>query len=321
MYFKKLTRCFIFQLHSVSRRLKQACPITESCDSRYDLSHVLDFCGNLNSVTIRGGNHNIGTSNLVYNKLSFELSAFKNVSGLLFYNVRLENIYHLGFVRQNVSSVVVCNSAVKTINDVLLCDKVHKEFDGGNDVGESWTWIKLIKLDLSWNEIKEIDKSVKLAPNLRQLIMDGNQLDSIDNINFAPNLTHLCLSANKISLNDCLKEKLNNIVELNLSRNKIATLRPFSRLFTLRNLDVSYNRIAEFSEIQFLTDLPNLECLVLSGNPLSSLIDYRVKVFEYFPDKASSLTLDHQRPSQKELDTAAVLRALTVVREGRSPFS
>jgi len=126
------------------------------------------------------------------------------------------------------------------------------------------------------------------------------------------------MSANSIVVEECLSNKLKNIVQLNLSQNKIRKLSPFARLSKLKDLNLGSNLIEESSEIKYVSKLPALEYLVLTGNPVSTIIDYRIKVFECFGDRAKRLCLDNERPSQKELDTAAVLRALSVVRDGKS---
>jgi Leucine-rich repeat (LRR) protein len=182
-------------------------------------------------------------------------------------------------------------------------------------------WPSLTKIDFSWNELTRIDQSIVLTPNLQSLTLDGNQIKKIENTEMLPNLTHLCASANNIVINECLSVKLMNIVQLNLSQNKITKLTPFAMLTKLKDLNLGSNLICESSEFKYVSALPALKYLVLTGNPVSTIIDYRIKVFELFGERAKQLCLDNERPSQKELDTAAVLRALSVVREGKTPIS
>lgn len=241
---------------------------------------------------------------------------FKSVSEMYLYNIHLPNISDFGSLRQTLHSMIICNSNIKQFLDALLCDKVHKTIENMED-----KWNKLIKIDFSWNDLKRIDDGISLASKLQSLILDGNQISCIENTDLLPDLTYLCIAANNIIVEECLHSKLKNIVYLNLSQNKITKLSPFSKLIKMKELNLGSNWISESSEIKYISHLQELEYLVLTGNPVSTIIDYRIKVFEYFKDRAKSLCLDNERASQKELDTAAILRALTVVKEGKAPFN
>ena len=70
-----------------------------------------------------------------------------------------------------------------------------------------------------------------------------------------------------------------------------------------------------------ITALPCLENLKLQGNEVTTVVDYRLKVFESFGKRCSELCLDNENPSQPEVDKVSVLMALRVAREGREPTS
>ncbi|CAN8005348.1 unnamed protein product, partial [Ixodes pacificus] len=65
--------------------------------------------------------------------------------------------------------------------------------------------------------------------------------------------------------------------------------------------------------------LPCLEALDLSHNPVTQVADYRPHALLAFGPRVTEVVLDHQKATQKELDTLAVLRALRVAKEGRIP--
>lgn len=73
------------------------------------------------------------------------------------------------------------------------------------------------------------------------------------------------------------------IVTLVLRNNALTTLRGIERLKSLEGLDLSYNIISNFFELEILADLPSLESLWLEGNPLSTASWYRAQVFSFFP--------------------------------------
>lgn len=300
-------------MHAITERLGKCCFPTD--DNRFDFGHILDFCLRLKTVIVRGGRSKIGSSNLMYHSLLFDMTSFKSADCLYFYNVQLSSIYDFGPLRQTVNTLVINNCGVKKLTDALLCDRVHKTTEDAED-----SWKNLTKIDFSWNELRRIDEGIRLAPNVTSLTFDGNQIRTIENTELLPNLTSLSISANNICVEECLYPKLKNIVHLNLSQNKMEKLSPFARLDSLKELDLGSNLISEPDEIKYVSHLPALEYLVLTGNRVSTIIDYRVKVFEYFGDRASELCLDNERASQKELDRAAILRALSVVREGKTPI-
>ena len=230
------------QLHAISKRLRDCCYPSEVYSYEYDFSHVLDFCSKLRTIYVRGGRSNVGTSNLVYNNMSFDLTIFKSLQNLFFYNVQLGNINDFGSLRRTVSSLTAYNSNIKQFADVLLCDKIHKTYENIEDA-----WSSLTKIDISWNELTRIDQSIVLTPKLQSLTLDGNQIKKIENTEMLPNLTHLCASANNIVIEECLSSKLKNVVQLNLSQNKITKLSPFSQLNSMKDLNLGSNLICESS--------------------------------------------------------------------------
>lgn len=73
-----------------------------------------------------------------------------------------------------------------------------------------------------------------------------------------------------------------HVVKLVLRNNALTTLRGIENLKSLEGLDVSYNIISNFSELEFLVGLSFLQSLWLEGNPLCCARWYRAQVFSYF---------------------------------------
>lgn len=106
----------ILEIFCISERLKLPNPSTEVAESKYDFSHVLDFAGLLDGIsilpmknTLPGMSYDeysehfdlqvrtalakpIGTSCLVPEDFKFELSAFKNIKILKIFGISSENI-------------------------------------------------------------------------------------------------------------------------------------------------------------------------------------------------------------------------------------
>lgn len=244
----------------------------------------------------------------------FELSSFKAVDTLFLAALPVANIYSVGPLRDNLISLTAHHCRLERISHMLLCDDVHKD---PLSVSEPQTWKKLSCVNLSNNEISEIDASVKLMPRVEQLFLNNNRLSSLDNLTLLPHLAQLHLSANCFSTLENLHCKIGNVVHLDLSENCITSLEGFSKLYSLETLNVASNQVSDLDQVKHISNLPCLENLVLTGNPLAIVVDYRVKVLEQFGNRASSICLDNEISAQKELDTVAVLQALRIAKEGR----
>lgn len=305
------------QLYAISERLKQPCPLLEAVDKEYDFSHVLDFNSRLISLTIEGSSEPYKTSNIYPSALSVELSTFKNVRHLTIDRYPVDKIYNMGNLRDTVTMLKVTNTKLRNIVELAMCEEVHKNIENAND---SHIWMKVTHLDLSDNRIEIIDEAIKMLPHIECLTLNNNHLSEISNVTLLPRLSQLYLSSNNFTnLPDDLHTKLGYIVYIDLSQNKLTSLASFSKLYSLEGLDVSCNRIEKIEEVKHIGHLPCLENLRLTGNPVSTIVDYRVKVLEPFGKRAADICLDNEKPNQKELDTVSVHQALRIAREGKSP--
>lgn len=304
----------VLLLYAISERLKLPCPDTEN--NEYNFSHVLDFCSRLEHLAIKGGNHYVGSSNIIYNKLNFELSSFKNVKKFECYNIASNMIYNLMTLRETVRIITVYNSKLKSPEDILLCDNIHKEWSCEMDPSMIWNKVKVV--DFSWNEIQTLESLTVLTPNVKTINLNGNLLNTIEDMTNLTHLSHLSLSNNNIIKVVDLHTKLGNVICLNLSSNKISDLEAFSKLFSLEMLDLGSNSVADIEQIQHLSGLQNMNYLVLSGNPVSTTVDYRIKVLGILKKRTSDFCLDNERPTQKELDTVAIMQALKIAKDGRT---
>ncbi|XP_012279727.1 nischarin isoform X2 [Orussus abietinus] len=305
------------QLYSISERLKQPCPTMEVIDKKYDFSHVLDFSSHLDSLVVQGSTECCGTSNICPSNLPIELSSFKNIEELTIDSYPMDKIYGMGNLRDTVRVLKVYNANLRSIVELAMCEEVHKHLSSAND---SHVWWKVTTLDVSNNKIETIDEAIRLLPHIESLTLNNNGLSEILNVTLLPRLSHLYLASNNFTtLPDNLHTKLGNIVFMDLSQNNLTSLAGFSKLYALEGLDVSCNRIESIEEVKNIGHLPCLENLILTGNPVSTIVDYRVKVLEPFGKRAADICLDNEKPNQKELDTVSVLQALRIAREGKSP--
>ncbi|XP_066259019.1 nischarin [Euwallacea similis] len=299
------------ELHAISEFLKVPFPEVEN---RLDLGPILDMCSQLENLTIAGSSNNYLQSSIVLNKLPFEITHLKIQNSLYLKNVSFKMIHSLGNLRNTLSSLKVSYTTTENVSDVLQCDILHK-----NTIEGSEKWLALETLDLSHNNIIDIDKTISLAVNLKHLVLNDNKISTISNLTHLPKLEHLSIINNLITICDELHTKVGNIKTMNLSQNNIVTAKGFCKVYSLENLDLSCNKITDVEELEYLGKLPCLENMRLTGNSVSTEVDYRVKVLELFGERAKDIYLDNEKASQAELDKVSVLRALRIVKEGKTP--
>ena len=304
------------QLYAISEQLKQPQPPPEMVKQESDLGHVLGFCCQLTGLTVRGGHNPYGTSNILPKDLPFDLSPFKKIQALHLYSIPASNIKSVGTLRDSVVTLNVHFCRVSRIGDILLCDELHKDISCLDNAHE---WKKIIEANFSSNDLKGIDAVIKLIPKVEILHLNQNRLTDIDNLTSLPNLSHLSLSGNCFTNIEDLHTKVGNIVFLDLSQNAITSLKGFRKLYSLETLLLGSNQINDLKEVQHIGSLPFLENLVLTGNPIAMMVDYRAKVLEQFNRRASCICLDNEKSTQKELDFVAVLQAIRIVKEGGAP--
>jgi hypothetical protein len=177
--------------------------------------------------------------------------------------------------------------------------------------------------------------AISLVPKLRRLWLSCNALESVTNLSSLSALEELNLSNNRIRQLPDLHTKLGNVKSLLLAQNRLSNLDGLGKLYGLVTLDVRSNKIADLETIRPVAALPCLEELTLTGNPVTTVLDFRTKVLTMFGknelalwfscsilkhliilfiftgNRAGEISLDNEKAMQKELDTVAVLLALS----------
>ncbi|CAD7011886.1 nischarin [Ceratitis capitata] len=340
------------EVYAISERLCLPCP-PENIEQRgkFDFSHVLDFCTQLEVLIVTPVKDNtsfnndyntvdvpIGRSNIIPKNLRFTLNAFRNVKTLKFHGLSTENIVDIALLKPTMQTICVHSTTMTHINQILMCDNIHRDTvvaaatasdaisytSNSSAAAQSISnsdctdvlpyiktnWCELTDLDLTGNLLTQIDASVRTAPKLRTLVLDQNRIRAVQNLAELSQLQTLSLSVNLIG--ECIDWhlELGNLVTLNLAQNRLKKLSGLRKLLSLVNLDLSCNLIDELEEVDNVARLPILETLRLTGNPLAGSVDYRPRVLSRFHERAAEISLDSERGTQKELDTALVLSAL-----------
>lgn len=179
-----------------------------------------------------------------------------------------ETFLSAGVLRQTISHLSVLNTSTTQINQILLCDCIHK----ADNIDTTKCWTQLESVDFSSNRIQSIDPSIKLLPKLKNLILDHNHITTISNLNQLPYLSSLSLCENFIAeCIDCHLE-LGNLKTLKLSQNRLTSLIGFRKMYSLVTLDVSCNMIADIDEVNYVAGLPCLEEFILTANPVAGIV-------------------------------------------------
>ncbi|KAK2571080.1 Nischarin [Acropora cervicornis] len=116
------------------------------------------------------------------------------------------------------------------------------------------------------------------------------------------NLVELDLSFNKISnLGGNLNAKLGNLRRLNLAGNELDSVEGLHKLYSLTVLNLSDNNFSNVGAMLSLGQLPCLESLDFRENEMTKDPLYRLRVFTAFDDRAEQLELDGHRPTNREV--------------------
>ncbi|TYH98380.1 hypothetical protein ES332_A12G306600v1 [Gossypium tomentosum] len=160
-------------------------------------------------------------------------------------------------------------------------------------------WNRLSFVSCACNGLLLMDESLNLLPAVETLDLSRNRFAKVDNLRKCVKLKHLDLGFNQLRSISSFSEVSCQVVKLVLRNNSLTTLRGIENLKSLEGLDVSYNIISNFLELEFLGGLPSLRSLWLEGNPLCCARWYRAQVFSYF-SCPENLKLDDKAISTRE---------------------
>ncbi|KAG8639821.1 uncharacterized protein LOC110631290 isoform X2 [Manihot esculenta] len=166
------------------------------------------------------------------------------------------------------------------------------------EIKDSPQWNRLSFVSCAFNRLVLMDESLQLLPAVETLDLSRNKFAKVDNLRKCTKLKHLDLGFNHLTFAP-FSEVSCHIVKLVLRNNALTTLCGLKNLKSLEGLDVSYNVISNFSELEYLASLPSLQNLWLEGNPLCCARWYRAQVFSYFA-YSDTLKLDDKEISTRE---------------------
>ncbi|KAJ7975255.1 Outer arm dynein light chain 1 [Quillaja saponaria] len=184
------------------------------------------------------------------------------------------------------------------------------------EIKDSPPWNRLSFVSCACNGLVLMDESLQLLPSVETLDLSRNKFAKVDNLRRCSKLKHLDLGFNHLRTISSFSEVSCQIVKVVLRNNALTTLRGIEKLKSLEGLDVSYNIISNFSELEYLAGLPSLQNLWLEGNPLCCARWYREQVFSFltFPE---NLKLDDKHISSREFWKMQII----IARKHKKPAS
>jgi len=211
---------------------------------------------------------------------------------------------------KNLSCVNVSRNNISSIPDLTEMANLQSLNMDDNSVSEFGSSIKglaaLRTLSMQNNSlVEQVGEDVApalsgLPPSIQTLLLSGNQLVSVTSIDALAELRTLDLSRNKMNAGlaglNCAELK-----ELNCADNRLMSTEGLEGSVALTTLDLSGNRIeavtslgeghealktinlrdnkiGSMASIECLSALPALTSLVLAGNPIAEIPDYKKKV-------------------------------------------
>lgn len=168
------------------------------------------------------------------------------------------------------------------------------------EIEHSPQWKRLSFVSCAYNGLVLMDDSLRLLPVVETLDLSRNKFTKVDNLLRCSKLKHLDLGFNQLRTISSFSKVTCQIVKLVLRNNALSTMRGVENLKSLEGLDLSYNIISSFSELELLSGLPSLKALWLEGNPVCSANWYRPQVYSFFTDP-EKLILDDKKISTREV--------------------
>jgi len=135
--------------------------------------------------------------------------------------------------------------------------------------------------------IQKLDSSINSLVNCKKLSLSTNAIDKISNLSTLQKLEILSIGRNNIKTLAPLDVVANTLQQLWISYNQIEKLTGITALKKLRVLYISNNKIKDWSEMEKLVELPELEDLHFVGNPLEERMNregvWRIEVPKLLP--------------------------------------
>lgn len=149
--------------------------------------------------------------------------------------------------------------------------------------------LEVVKMNGWMLPIDKMDSSVLSGlKKCRHLALSTNNIDKISSLQGLVSLEVLSLGRNQIKRLENLDSVADTLRQLWISYNLIEKLNGIEKCKKLKVLYISNNKIEKWQEIERLRELPELEDLLLVGNPIERAtkdagLNWRVEVVKRLP--------------------------------------
>ncbi|KNC54917.1 dynein light chain 1 [Thecamonas trahens ATCC 50062] len=174
---------------------------------------------------------------------------------------------------------------------IMLWEKKH---------GVSASDAEVVKLYMQLPPIRAMDSNLSTLTAVKHLALSTNAIEKISHLSGLHNIVTLSLSRNNIKKLENLEPISGTLQNLWISYNSIERLVGIRLCKKIKQLYIRYNKVKDWSQFEYLIELPELEDLEFLGNPLEAKLtedgaDYRAMALE-------------RLPRLKRLDGVAVVR-------------
>lgn len=234
------------------------------------------------------------------------LSEFQNLSELTVYQIPLSTITDLCEMRANITTLIVTNSGIVDIADVLTSRaprKLRSKLppiilqERKVVIPMKYCWTNLTKLRLSNCGLVRMDEAFHFFPSLTHLDLSNNDITHVVHLHDCVSLESLNLSHNRIRVLSNLERVIGRVKKINLAHNDIESLDGLDKIYALEKVNLAFNYIDDMAEVQHLCRLPNLEVVCLADNPISELPNYRLRFYHEFIVHGSIMNGNRPFPS------------------------
>eukprot|EP01060_Flectonema_neradi_P032198 TRINITY_DN5079_c3_g1_i1.p1 TRINITY_DN5079_c3_g1~~TRINITY_DN5079_c3_g1_i1.p1 ORF type:complete len:1202 (+),score=195.66 TRINITY_DN5079_c3_g1_i1:114-3719(+) len=231
-------------------------------DMEYFRDCVELYLDHIRVNTIHGGDH---ITKLLLRNTTGDITPFRNTEKLC---ITETEMFDWKLIRELAKTLCIIE-----IHSFLRDENVPQIFIGtpGRPM-ENTDWFRLRILDLSDNAIEHLPKCFEKIPMLERIILDRNDLTSLDGLGTLSTLVYVSASKNKLSRVAALAA-CSSLTYIDLSYNQIVDF-PWSYVKSCMLLDLSHNQIDSFDGVNALTTNQSLMSLSLCGNHLQNRLDY-----------------------------------------------
>ena len=254
-----------------------SCQFSPASTNRADLSQMFKQLQSVRHLKIEGAGLRILPS-LRQRHTSempvINLAMFPFLESIHLVKAHSYKLFGFSSLRHSLKRVVIRDSFVNLDQFFVSCLN--------DEVADAAPWKSLTFFSFRGGNLSTTGSCLPLLTNLKVFDLSYNCLTAIEDFFHSITLVDLNLGFNQLANLSDINLRIGAVSTLILSKNKISELGTLSKLYSLKTLDLSFNLISSFSEVQGLKRLPELSSLSLVGNPLTFTENYRITCLTIF---------------------------------------